>query len=152
MHENGEVKSGTDNGHSVSAQASLNGANALIGNDDAENGGTGALRVDAGRPHLRGQLRTFSRAFDQGWIKPWEIKPQVMRDLARDVELIKDAAMAKGDLRSAVNASDLLRKMAADNVALADRLDKAERLDAGQSTENVRQEVTVVAIEPDRRG
>lgn len=85
-------------------------------------------------------------------MNPWKIDTAVFEGAVDEVVKIRDAAFHKGDLRTAATASDIIRKFASDNVTLVGMLDKAERLDAGESTERVSQEVKVVAIEPDRRG
>jgi hypothetical protein len=88
--------------------------------------------------HNRADLAMIERAVRHGWKIPleWTDKlPEVAARIAADT--------GKND-RERLRALELIAALLRDNVAAAVQLDKINRLDAGESTENVRQVVKIV--------
>lgn len=68
----------------------------------------------------------------KGWIKPWEVKPEVADAILGRLEKVitesENAALV-------VKASDIIRKMVSDNLKMAEAVDHSRRLDKGDATE-----------------
>ena len=93
--------------------------------------------IDPNAWKVRASLRTLQRAVINGWDVPAEAKkdlPSMCLAIAMDSERPE---------RDRLRAIEVLRAMERDNLEAAQALDRIERLDNGQSTENVATKITL---------
>lgn len=79
----------------------------------------------------------IERALREGWLTPWTIKGEAYKNLPNQVyDALCTAGMA-GDVKSVSRLALCMKGFSDHNLRLAEVGDKAERLDKGQTTENV---------------
>lgn len=100
--------------------------------DDAERGSGGESareRLIPRRGEERSGLRLLQRAIANDWAIPAEMlkeAPQIATDIARNSDSDRDR----------LRAVEVLARMARDNIEAKVALDRVERLEAGETTEN----------------
>ena len=110
---------------------------AKVPKSNPNNGGQGgATQLGQRDEELQTDLKMIQRALRDGWLKPWQVDPKVLEALPNIAVESLTRSREKGDERCVLRAVETLRGFHADNMKLAEMCDKAERLDAGESTEN----------------
>ena len=97
---------------------------------DAGVGGRGEI-VETDPHHRRASMRVLQQAVERGWKMP----EGVFESVPATVQRILDDPDASS--RDRLRAADLLRSIQRDRVEAAEKLDKVERLDAGEATDIV---------------
>lgn len=104
------------------------------------NGQAPALALSGGkgefstvRSQRRGEIRMIGRGLAEGWLTPWKINPSLATTLPA---MLESMTMADNP-RVAVRAAEVITRMQAQNLALAQAVDHAGRLDGGDTTERI---------------
>lgn len=98
---------------------------------NADPSGAGGFFQDPAESH--NDLRMIARGMREGWLKPFPLRPDV---LAKVVEGTAKA-LETGSEFERTTAQRVIAQMHANNIRLAEMVDKTERLDAGKETDRI---------------
>lgn len=116
-------------------------------NPNQDTGGKGGLTVGANDKELQTDLKMIQRALKDGWLSPWKVPQAVLESLPNIAVESLTKSREKGDERCVLRAVETLRAFQSDNMRLAEMVDKAERLDSNEATENTNVRILVEHIE-----
>lgn len=116
-------------------------------------GGQGGAPIDLReRGHGRQNARMLAKAIREGWLAPIMVDADDTKVMMRDCAILRTEVMVSDEspsvkARSFAALAQIPLAALAHNRALAEMVDKSDRLDAGEATENITHRASQIIIE-----